>query len=36
MPVVSVSIAEEEVNGIGATTSARQLTAWNYYQTVGT
>ncbi|WP_194816227.1 urea ABC transporter substrate-binding protein [Nocardia sp. XZ_19_385] len=34
MPVVSVSIAEEEVAGIGAQNVAGQLTAWNYYQTV--
>ncbi|MEU2092580.1 urea ABC transporter substrate-binding protein [Nocardia beijingensis] len=34
MPVVSVSIAEEEVAGIGAQHIAGQLTAWNYYQTV--
>lgn len=34
MPVVSVSIAEEEVTGIGAQNIAGQLTAWNYYQTV--
>ncbi|WP_328398406.1 urea ABC transporter substrate-binding protein [Nocardia sp. NBC_00416] len=34
MPVVSVSIAEEEVGGIGVQNIAGQLTAWNYYQTV--
>ncbi|MFF0489525.1 urea ABC transporter substrate-binding protein [Nocardia sp. NPDC003482] len=34
MPVVSVSIAEEEVAGIGPQNIAGQLTAWNYYQTV--
>jgi urea transport system substrate-binding protein len=34
MPVVSVSIAEEEVQGIGAQNIVDQLTAWNYYQTV--
>ncbi|WP_459547309.1 urea ABC transporter substrate-binding protein [Nocardia sp. X0981] len=34
MPVVSVSIAEEEVGGIGVQYIAGQLTAWNYYQTV--
>ncbi|WP_405498726.1 urea ABC transporter substrate-binding protein [Nocardia sp. NBC_00511] len=34
MPVVSVSIAEEEVAGIGPQNVAGQLTAWNYYQTV--
>ncbi|RKN39582.1 urea ABC transporter substrate-binding protein [Micromonospora endolithica] len=33
MPVVSVSIAEEEVKGIGTQYLADQLTAWNYYQT---
>lgn len=36
MPVVSVSIAEEEVGGIGIQHIAGQLTAWNYYQTVDT
>lgn len=34
MPVVSVSIAEEEVGGIGVENIAGQLVAWNYYQTV--
>lgn len=34
MPVVSVSIAEEEVAGIGPQNVVGQLTAWNYYQTV--
>ncbi|WP_295628314.1 urea ABC transporter substrate-binding protein [uncultured Corynebacterium sp.] len=34
MPVMSVSIAEEEVGGIGAANLEGQLTAWNYYQTV--
>ncbi len=34
MPVISVSIAEEEVAGIGAANIEGQLTAWNYYQTV--
>jgi urea transport system substrate-binding protein len=34
MPVVSVSIAEEEVGGIGVQNIAGQLTAWDYYQTV--
>ncbi|WP_422615797.1 urea ABC transporter substrate-binding protein [Nocardia jejuensis] len=34
MPVVSVSIAEEEVAGVGIQNLAGQLTAWNYYQTV--
>lgn len=36
MPVLSVSIAEEEVRGIGAQNVKGQLTAWNYYQTVDT
>ncbi|MBL1075843.1 urea ABC transporter substrate-binding protein [Nocardia sp. 2] len=36
MPVVSVSIAEEEVAGIGVQNIVGQLTAWNYYQTVDT
>lgn len=35
-PVVSVSIAEEEVAGIGADNIAGQLTSWNYYQTIDT
>ncbi|MEU8241377.1 urea ABC transporter substrate-binding protein [Actinoplanes missouriensis] len=35
MPVVSVSIAEEEVKSIGTQYLAGQLTAWNYYQTTG-
>lgn len=34
MPVVSVSIAEEEVKGIGPSNLKGQLTAWNYYQTI--
>jgi urea transport system substrate-binding protein len=34
MPVLSVSIAEEEVPGIGVEKLAGQYTAWNYYQTV--
>ncbi|MFC8830674.1 urea ABC transporter substrate-binding protein [Streptomyces sp. NPDC057137] len=33
MPVVSVSIAEEEVKSIGAPYLKDQLTSWNYYQT---
>jgi len=33
-PVVSVSIAEEEVSGVGVDNLVGQLTAWNYYQTV--
>ena len=35
-PVVSVSIAEEEVGGIGVDNIVGQLTAWNYYQTIDT
>jgi urea transport system substrate-binding protein len=34
MPVVSVSIAEEEVAGVGIENLKDQLTAWNYYQTI--
>ncbi|MDQ3824447.1 MAG: transporter substrate-binding protein, partial [Actinomycetota bacterium] len=34
MPVVSVSIAEEEIGGIGLNNVVGQLTAWNYYQTI--
>jgi urea transport system substrate-binding protein len=33
MPVLSVSVAEEEIRGIGAANVAGHLTAWNYYQT---
>ncbi|ASW54842.1 urea ABC transporter substrate-binding protein [Plantactinospora sp. KBS50] len=33
MPVVSVSIAEEEVKSIGTQYLENQLTAWDYYQT---
>ncbi|AVZ40198.1 MULTISPECIES: urea ABC transporter substrate-binding protein [unclassified Dietzia] len=33
-PVISVSIAEEEVQGIGAANIEGQLTSWNYYQTI--
>jgi urea transport system substrate-binding protein len=36
MPVVSVSIAEEEVGGVGVDNLVGQLTAWNYYQTIDT
>ncbi len=36
LPVLSVSIAEEEVGGIGVENIVGQLTAWNYYQTVDT
>ncbi|GGC74739.1 urea ABC transporter substrate-binding protein [Hoyosella rhizosphaerae] len=35
-PVMSVSIAEEEVASIGVQSIEGQLTAWNYYQTVDT
>jgi urea transport system substrate-binding protein len=34
MPVLSVSIAEEEIGGIGVENVVGQLTAWNYYETV--
>lgn len=33
MPTVSVSVAEEEVRGIGASNVAGHLVAWNYYMT---
>jgi urea transport system substrate-binding protein len=36
MPVMSVSVAEEEVRGIGADNIAGHLVAWNYYQTTDT
>jgi urea transport system substrate-binding protein len=36
MPVMSVSIAEEEVTGIGLDNVKGQLTAWNYFQTLDT
>lgn len=36
LPVMSVSIAEEEVGGIGASNIEGQLVAWNYYQTIDT
>ena len=36
MPVVSVSVAEEEVRGIGPENVAGHLVAWNYYQTTDT
>ncbi|GAA1750027.1 urea ABC transporter substrate-binding protein [Nostocoides vanveenii] len=36
LPVLSVSIAEEEVQGIGAANIVGQLTAWNYYATIDT
>jgi urea transport system substrate-binding protein len=33
MPVLSVSVAEQEVQGIGVDNIAGDLVAWNYYQT---
>lgn len=36
LPVMSVSIAEEEIRGIGADIVEGQLVAWNYYQTTKT
>jgi len=36
LPVMSVSIAEEEVNSIGTDILTGQLVAWNYYQTTDT
>jgi urea transport system substrate-binding protein len=36
LPVISVSVAEEEVRGIGAENIAGHYTAWNYYQTTAT
>jgi urea transport system substrate-binding protein len=33
MPTVSVSVAEEEVTGIGPANVSGHLVAWNYYQT---
>ena len=36
MPVVSVSIAEEEVPGVGVDNLVGQYTAWNYYETIDT
>lgn len=36
LPTVSVSIAEEEVKGIGAEYLVGHLVAWNYYQTTDT
>ncbi len=36
LPVLSVSIAEEEVTGIGIENIVGQLVSWNYYQTVST
>jgi urea transport system substrate-binding protein len=34
MPIMSVSVAEEEVKAIGTEYLAGHLTAWNYYQTL--
>ncbi|HLY63972.1 MAG TPA: urea ABC transporter substrate-binding protein [Chloroflexota bacterium] len=34
MPVMSVSVAEEEVAGIGVDNFKNQLTAWNYFQSL--
>ncbi|MEZ4504175.1 MAG: urea ABC transporter substrate-binding protein [Dehalococcoidia bacterium] len=36
IPTLSVSVAEEEVRGIGADVMTGHLVAWNYYQTVET
>jgi urea transport system substrate-binding protein len=36
LPTLSVSIAEEEVRGIGAENVVDQLVSWNYYQTTKT
>ncbi len=36
MPTLSVSIAEEEIRGIGAANLENHLVAWNYYQTTDT
>jgi urea transport system substrate-binding protein len=36
MPVLSVSVAEEEVKGIGVDNIVGQPVAWNYYQTTET
>jgi urea transport system substrate-binding protein len=36
VPVMSVSVAEEEVRGIGPENIAGHYTAWNYYQTTET
>ncbi len=34
LPIMSVSVAEEEVSSIGVEFTVGHLTAWNYYQTV--
>jgi urea transport system substrate-binding protein len=36
LPVISVSVAEEEITGIGAENIAGHLVAWNYFQTTDT
>jgi urea transport system substrate-binding protein len=36
IPVVSVSVAEEEIRGIGANVLEGHYAAWNYYQTTDT
>src|SRR5205814_6506972 len=36
LTTLSVSIAEEEIRGIGADVMAGHLTAWNYFQTTAT
>jgi urea transport system substrate-binding protein len=36
IPTLSVSIAEEEIRGIGAANMAGHLAAWNYFQTTAT
>ncbi|KLU65942.1 MULTISPECIES: urea ABC transporter substrate-binding protein [Desulfosporosinus] len=36
LTTLSVSVAEEEVRGIGAANMAGQLVSWNYYQTTDT
>ena len=36
LPVISVSVAEQEVRGIGPDNVAGDLVAWNYYQTTST
>jgi urea transport system substrate-binding protein len=36
LPVLSVSVAEQEVRGIGPDVVAGDLVAWNYYQTTNT
>lgn len=36
LPVISVSVAEEEIGGIGAENIAGHLVAWNYFQSTDT